>query len=278
MVQNLLRASHRVRVYDVRPAAIERLVELGAEGADGVASVAAAAEIVFTSLPTPLEVDRVAEDLLGAARPGTTWIETSASAYESARPLAERAARKGVEFLDAPVSGGAARASSGELTVFVGGRREALERCRPVLEPIGTTIAHMGEHGAGYAMKLVQLSLCYLNVVGLGEALALAARAGLDLGKTWEMLRASTGDSWVVEHYAPPVFDGTYDPSGTIDICHKDMRLVVDLGRALGVPTELASLVEQSYARARLEYGGDAPHLKVVKLLEDATGVDLRAR
>jgi 3-hydroxyisobutyrate dehydrogenase-like beta-hydroxyacid dehydrogenase len=235
--------------------------------------VARAADVIITSLPGPLQVEAVVlgeDGVLAGARPGSVWIDMSTSSPELVRRIGEMAAERGIAVLDAPVTGAVDGARAGTLTIFVGGEREAVERSRPALEAMGRRIFHCGALGTGLAAKLVTNLLWFINAVAIGEGLMLGARAGIALPQLREIITASAGNSWVAEHDVPAIFRGDYDPSFTLELCCKDLRLIAELGRTLGVPLELAALVEQTFVRAQAQYGGEQGEMQVVRLLEDA--------
>ena len=279
MAHNVLHAGFTLIVNDIRPSAAEGLLGGGARWADTPAAVARQADTVILSLPGPPQVEAVmaGEDgALAGLQPGATWIDMSTSSRQLFRRLADEVQARGGHALDAPVTGAVDGAQRGELTIFVGGDPDVLERQRPVLESMGQTIFHAGPLGAGLAAKLLTNLLWFIHAAALGEGLVLGARAGIDLPVLWEIIKSSAGSSWVAEHDTPSVFRGDYDPSFTLDLCCKDLGLIHNLGSELDVPLELGALVEQIFHRARVTYGGDRGEMHVVKLLEDATGTQLQ--
>jgi 3-hydroxyisobutyrate dehydrogenase len=217
------------------------------------------------------------EGVLAGAQPGSIWIDMSTSTPALAQRIAAAAAAKEMGVLDAPVTGAADGALAGTLTIFVGGDRALYERCLPVFRAMGRDALYLGPLGAGYAVKLLTNLLWFINAAAIGEALLLGARSGVELRPLWEAIKLSAGNSWVAEHDVPAIFRGDYDPSFTLNLCCKDLRLITDLGRDTGTPLELGALAEQIFIRARTQYGGELGELHVVKLLEDATGTALRA-
>ena len=212
----------------------------------------------------------------GLAR-GGTWIDMSTNDAEEIRQLAEEGAERGIATLEAPVTGGVHRAAAGEITVLVGGEAELFERHRPAFAAMGGTILHMGPLGAAALIKVITNMLAFINLVGVGEALMLARRGGLDLARAFEAIRASSGNSFVHETESQVILNGSYDIGFTMDLACKDLAFAMDFGRQFGVPLEVAALVEQTFIRARGQYGGQAWSSQVVKLLEDALATDLRA-
>ena len=277
---NLVSAGFQLTVHDLRPAAADHLLALGADWADSPRLLAQDVDTIICSLPGPLQVEAVMlgdEGALAGARSGSTWIDMTTSSPDLLRNLAALAAQKGVDTLDAPVTGAVDGAAAGKSIYFVGGERHVFERHLPVFEAISDKVFHAGPLGAGLAAKLLTNLLWFINAVAIGDALMLGTRAGIPLPKVWEIIKSSAGNSWVAEHDVPAVFRGDYDPSFTLDLCCKDLQLIGDLGRDLDVPLELGSLAEQVFLRAKRQYGSEQGELHVVKLLEDALNTDLRA-
>ena len=268
-------------VYDRDEAAARPLLAAGAHWADSPCAVARASDSVITCLPSPGVVTDVVcssgTGLLAGLRPGTTWIDASTNDSHELRRLAGVAEAEGVQCLEAPVTGGVHLAAVGRVTVLVGGEEHVFETHRRVFEAIGRRIFYLGPLGSASAMKVITNMLAFIHLVAAGEALMLAKRAGLDLGTAFDAIRASSGNSFVHETESQVILNGSYDIGFTLDLACKDLGLAHELGRATGVPLEVAGLVERIFARAREEYGGSAWSPMVVKLLEDAVQTDLRA-
>ena len=280
MAVNLSRSGFELLVHDLQREHADELLAMGAGWADGPRQLAAASDVVITSLPGPHEVATVVEGTGGVMegiRAGSTLIDMSTNSVPEVRRLGDVLAGRGVSMLDSPVTGGSANARQGKVTMFVGGERECFERVRSVFEGIGDKIFYMGRLGAGNNTKLITNMIGFIQILALGEGLVLGARGDLDLATLREAIIASTAGSAMADYDVPMIFDGSYDPSFSLKLVCKDIRLAVELARTLDVPVELAALTEQICNRARIQYGDDEPILKIVKLLEDATGVDLRA-
>jgi 3-hydroxyisobutyrate dehydrogenase len=277
---SLLRAGYPLTVHDRDETAARALLEAGGVWAASPAAVASACDSVFTCLPSPEAVTAVVAGeagLLAGAPPGCTWIDASTNDANELRRLAAIAASVGVSCLEAPVTGGVHLAATGRLTVLVGGDPQVYARHLPAFEAIGRRVFHVGPLGSASALKVITNMLAFVHLVAVGEALMLARRSGLDLAQSFEVIRESSGNSFVHETESQVILNGSYDIGFTIDLACKDLRLAGELGREAGVPLELAGLVEQTFVRAREQYGGSAWSPMVVKLLEDALGTDLRA-
>jgi 3-hydroxyisobutyrate dehydrogenase len=169
------------------------------------------------------------------------------------------------------------KAAAGEITVLVGGDRAVYEKHLPAFEAMGGAVFHMGPLGSATVIKVITNMLAFVHLAAAGEALMLAKRGGLDLAKSFEAIKASSGNSFVHETESQVILNGSYDIGFTLDLAAKDLGFANQLGRQFDVPLELAGLVEQIFRRAHEQYGGDAWSPMVVKLLEDALGTDLRA-
>jgi 3-hydroxyisobutyrate dehydrogenase len=281
LARSLLRAGFRVTVHDLERERASDLIAAGAGWGASPRQVAQAADSVITCLPSPAAVAAVVEGahgVLAGLRPGGAWVEMSTNDPEEIRRLGALAAARGIACLEAPVTGGVHKAATGEITVLVGGDQVVFEGHRPAFEAIGGKILYMGPLGSASVIKVITNLLAFIHLVAAGEALMLARRAGIDLAKTFEAIRASSGNSFVHETESQVILSGSYDIGFTIDLACKDLGLAHELGRALGVPLELGGLVEQIFERARARYGGRAWSPMVVRLLEDALGTELRAQ
>ena len=272
MAANLVESGdYRVRVFDIDANRADNLVELGAERARSVVDAVTDADIVMTSLPGPKQVDAVGlgEDGIVTRMPvGAIWIDLSTNNLECAGKIRAAASLRGIDILDAPVSGGDEGARAGNLTVLVGGDAAVFERYREVLQFIGESISHLGPHGAGYSAKIAQVVLCYLHSLALSEALMLGIKGGVDPDQMLSIIQNSTGKSYVADRYGPPILAGDYDPSFTIGLAHKDMKLAQEMAENLGIKLPMCELTTDTYARAIDEFGFGANHLKAVRLLE----------
>lgn len=277
---SLLRAGYALTIFDLNKAAAAALLAAGARWADSPAEVAKASDTVFTCLPSSKAVSAVvsgANGLLAGLAAGSTWIDMSTNDREETIRLAALAAAKGVATLEAPVTGGVHKAAAGDITVLVGGDQKVYAAHLPMLQAMGGEIIHMGPLGSAAVIKVITNMLAFINLVAVGEALMLAKRGGLDLAQSFHAIKASSGNSFVHETEGQLVLNGSYNINFTMDLACKDLGFATQLGRSFGVPLEVAGLVEQTFIRARSQYGGGAWSSQVVKLLEDALSTDLRA-
>lgn len=273
MAENLVRnGQHQVRVFDIDHARADNLVALGALRADSLVDAIGDADIVMTSLPGPGQIEAVAfadDGLFANLQAGVSWIELSTNNLEVAAKIKRSADTAGIQILDAPVSGGDEGARAGNLTILVGGEKAVFDSCLPILEIIGEQITLLGPHGAGYSAKIAQVVLCYLHSLALAEAMVLGVRGGVAPAQMLSIIQNSTGKSYVADRYGPPILNGDYDPSFTVGLAHKDMKLAQEMAQNLGIRLPMCDLTTDTYARAIESYGFDANHLKAVRLLEE---------
>lgn len=284
MCRHLCTYGHRVSAFDLDRRALARAARSGAQPASSVAECVAEAEILVTSLPGPPQVQQVLCGSAGAiaALPhGALIIDMSTSSLEAGRAALTAARAHSCDFVDAPVAGQTIRAEAGTLDIYAGGSRKAFGRALPVLETIGdpSRIFHLGPSGSGYAVKLLLNLMWFEHVVVTAEALAVGVKAGVDLEKLHTALVHSPANSNFIERDVRMVLDrGDYDEGFSLKLATKDLGLAVDLARDVGVPAEMAALVEQIHRRARAAYGDSAGEMSAIRLYEDLAQVRLRAR
>jgi 3-hydroxyisobutyrate dehydrogenase len=280
LAASVLRAGFPLAVHDLDPAAADGLLAEGAAWAGSPRETAERSDCVITCLPSAAALDRVVagpEGVLAGWPSGGVWIDMGTNDRHDIVRLAALAAEHGITTLEAPVTGGVHRAAESGITVLVGGDEVAFGAYLGLFEAIGGAVFHTGPLGSASALKAITNMLAFVHLVAAGEALMLARRAGLDLAMSYEAIRASSGNSFVHETESRLILNGSYDVGFTMDLALKDLRLAHALGDEVGVPLELATHVEEIFARARAAYGGDVWSTMVVKLLEDELGTDLRA-
>lgn len=280
LAASLVRNGFAVTVYDRDPAAVSRLVALGATAAASAADAAVRAKNAITCLPSPRISEAVLAGpggLLEGLPKGGTWIEMSTNGRDEIVRLAELAAARGVETLECPVTGGVHLAAAGKITALVGGEPALYERHRTAIEAMCARSFLMGPVGSAAVIKVITNMLAFIHLVAAGEALMLAKRGGLDLAQAFHAIAASSGTSFVHETESQLVLNGSYDIDFTMDLALKDLGFAARMGEEFGVPLDLASRVNTIFEQGKQKYGGDAWSTMIVKLLEDAVGTDLRA-
>ncbi|RRH95312.1 NAD(P)-dependent oxidoreductase [Mesorhizobium tamadayense] len=280
LAASLLRHGFAVTVFDRDPAAVERFVALGATAATSPAEAAARAGNAITCLPSPKVSEAVLagpDGLLDGLPAGGTWIEMSTNGRDEIVRLAALASAKGIETLECPVTGGVHLAASGKITALVGGDAALCARHRPAIEAMCAKSLLMGPVGSAAVIKVITNMLAFIHLVAAGEALMLAKQGGLDLAQAYHAIVASSGNSFVHETESQLVLNGSYDIGFTMDLALKDLGFALAMGRDFGVPLDLASRVNAIFEQGKEAYGGDAWSTQIVKLLEDAVGIELRA-
>jgi 3-hydroxyisobutyrate dehydrogenase len=280
LASSLVRAGFDVTVHDLEEGAAAPLLAAGAAWSASPEEAARASDAVITCLPSPSAVTAAVSGPRGVfdgLAPGGTWIDMSTNDLHELRRLAALGAERGIACLEAPVTGGCHRAACGRITVLVGGDEAVFRKHLPAFEAMGGTVFYIGPLGKASVIKVITNMLAFIHLVAAGEALMLAKRGGIDLRLAFDLIKASSGNSFVHETESQVILNGSYNINFTMDLACKDLYLAHQLGREFGVPLELAGLVEQIFARARAQYGGSAWSPMVVKLLEDAVGTDLRA-
>ncbi|SAI10630.1 3-hydroxyisobutyrate dehydrogenase [Bordetella trematum] len=257
MALNLVKAGHALTVFDLSPNAVRQLTDAGARAAASAADAIKGADIVITMLPASKHVEGVylEQDLLGQIGAGTLVIDCSTIAPDSARKVAQAAQARGLEMIDAPVSGGTGGAAAGTLTFIVGGPQAALERARPVLEKMGKNIFHAGDAGAGQVAKICNNMLLGILMAGTAEALALGVANGLDPKVLSDIVAKSSGRNWATELYNPwpgvmehaPASKG-YAGGFGVDLMLKDLGLAAESALSSRSAIPLGELARNLYS------------------------------
>lgn len=280
MSERLAAAGHTLHVHDVDRAAAERLVPLGAVTAhESVTGVAEAVRVVILMLPNSSIVEQVVTDggLLAGLAENSVIVDMSSSEPQRTQALAVAAAEHGVQFLDAPVSGGVKAAVAGTLTIMVGGPPEVLERVRPTLDHLGSRIVHVGGHGAGHAVKALNNLMSASHLLASSEALLAAEAFGLDLATVLDVVNTSSGRSGSTENKWPNfVLPGTFDSGFSLDLMVKDMRIALGLAEANGVDARLARLAVELWGEAAAALPPGADHTEIARWARSSRNADAR--
>ncbi len=277
---SLLRGGVALTVHDLDRGAAQPLLDAGAAWADSPAAIAAGADAVITCLPSPAASAAVLEGADGALagmRAGTVWMEMSTTDEAEVRRLGAKVLAAGAEAADCPVSGGCHRADTGNISIFAGCGRATFERVLPLLSAMGRRILHTGPLGSASVLKVVTNYLATANLVSCCEALVTAKAAGMDLGVAFEAVRISSGNSFVHETESQVILNGSRDISFTMDLVRKDIGLFQALAERAGVPLELNPLLMDIFADGEERYGAREWSPNIIRRLEDATGLTVRA-
>jgi 3-hydroxyisobutyrate dehydrogenase-like beta-hydroxyacid dehydrogenase len=280
MATNLQTAGHQLVVHDVRQSAAAPHVGAGAHWAESPRRVAEGAEVVFTSLPGPAEVEAVAlgpEGLLAAMRPGTAFFDLSTNSPSLMRRIHTAFAARGIHVLDAPVSGGPRGARTRKLALWVGGDEAVFQRHRPLLDAMGDRVRHVGPIGAGSIAKLVHNCAGYAVQCALAEVFTMGVKAGVEPLALWEAVRQGAGGRRrTFDGLADQFLPGVYDPPAfALRLAHKDVSLATSLGREMGVPMRIANLALEELTEA-LNRGWADRDSRVAMLLQvERAGVEI---
>lgn len=274
MARNLIRAGFTLTVRNRSRGPVDELVALGAGRAQDLSDLARSSDCVLSCLPAPADVRKVLTDAFQDARAGTIFIDLSTVDPATSRELAAEAEGRGMEFLDAPVSGGVSGAEAGTLTVMAGGDRKIFDRCGPVLSSIGKRIYYLGPAGSGTLAKLCNQLLAGVGYAAVAEATALARKGGLDLGLLYELVSVSSGRSRALEQAAPLVLAGEYDATFALNLAAKDLECVVLAAEELGLSLRLAPLARDIHQEARALGLGEKDQAAVVVSVARRSGIE----
>ncbi len=280
MARNLLRAGFPLTVWNRTAERMAPLVDAGAEAASGPAEVARRSDIVLVCVGDTADVEQVVlgeGGVVEGAAPGSLVVDASTISPRATRAIAARLAERDVAMLDAPVSGGSEGAERGTLSIMVGGDAAQLERARPVLAAFGRTITHVGGHGAGQTVKLVNQILVVVNMLAVSEALVFAEAGGLDLEATLGAVTQGAAGSWMLANRGPQVVARDWRPGFSVDLQQKDLRLVLEAADELGVPLLGTSAVFQLYRTLQARGLGAEGNHALVKALEQLAGIEVGA-
>ena len=285
MVKNLAEKNHSVTVWNRTPEKSEALKkDLGIAIAPTLQSLAETSDTILICVSDTPDVEAVLfgkdgkSGLAQSLRPGTTIIDLSTISPAETKRFSQTLAEKNITLLDAPVSGGSEGAAKGTLSIMVGGPEDAFNRIKPILESIGTRITHMGPSGAGQTTKLMNQILVVVNMLGVSEALLLGCAAGIDLTKAVQAVEAGAGGSWMLSNRAPQAIEGYWKPGFSIDLQQKDLRLVLESARELGLPLLGTSLVHQLYNKLQSDGKGGLGNHALIQALEDLSGKHLEKK
>jgi 3-hydroxyisobutyrate dehydrogenase-like beta-hydroxyacid dehydrogenase len=281
MCRNIIKnTNHEVIVFDLNPDAVKACTDLGASAGTSVADVASRCDVTITSLPLPKIVEQVtlgAGGIAENAKAGSVFIDLSTNAPATAKRVAEGMAAKGIHMLEAPVSGGSARATDGSIVIMVGGDAAVFENNLPLLKSFSGEVIHLGEIGFGSVAKLINNMLAFCHAAAAAEALMMGKRSGIDLKKLDAVIRNASGMSSGYANMATKAFAGNFAPTFALDLAHKDLRLAMELADDLGVPGMIAPQVLNLMRMARGMGLGPADSSSVIKVYEAALNEEVRA-
>ncbi|MDR1194340.1 MAG: NAD(P)-dependent oxidoreductase [Peptococcaceae bacterium] len=280
MAKNLLSAGYEVYVHDLSEANVKELGSLGAKVCAGGGELAAKADLIITSLPNAKIVETVMTGqggVLESCQPGAIIMDMSSVAPASTKAMAKAAERYGVVYMDAPVSGGVAGAAAGTLTIMVGCDEATYEKVSDVLRVLGKNIYHVGEAGAGDAIKIVNNLLLGVSMAALAEALVLGVRLGLRAETMKEVIGVSSGRSYALEaKFDQFIMADAFDKGFAVDLQRKDLGLALDAAKDVAAPLPLTAAAAQVFEMARAKGFNRQDISAVVKVWEDLAGIKIK--
>ena len=278
MAKNLVKAGYQLLVNDYNKASVEELKALGAEVCSTNKEIAEKSDIVITMLPNSPHVKQVAlgeGGLIEGAHAGLTLIDMSSIAPLASREIGEKLAEKGIEMLDAPVSGGEPKAIDGTISVMVGGKQELFDKYYDVLKSMAGSVVRVGEIGAGNIAKLCNQTIVAINIAAMSEALVLAQKAGVSPDLVYNAIRGGLAGSTVLDAKASLVMDRKFDPGFRINLHIKDLNNVLETSHGVGVPLPLTTAVREMMEFLKVDGHEMEDHSSLVKYYEKLANTEV---
>ena len=277
---SLLRNGVELTVRDLDPDVAQPFIDAGAAWGESPKAMAEACDIIITCLPSPAASAAVMEaddGILAGLGAGRIWAEMSTTDEAEVTRLGAKVRATGADAVDCPVSGGCHRAATGNIAIFAGCERSVFERMLPVLTVLGRRVLHTGPLGSASMLKVMTNYLATANLITLSEALVTCKATGLDLNKTYEAIRISSGNSFVHETESQVILNGSRDINFTMDLVIKDISLFQELADRAGVPLEISPKMIEIFKDGAARYGPREWSPNIIRRLEEATGLDIRA-
>jgi 2-hydroxy-3-oxopropionate reductase len=275
MARNLIKAGHSLVVHSRSRGPVDEIVKAGAKAAGSPKDVAGQCDVLITMLPNSPEVEQVAlgpGGIIEGARRGQTFLDMSTISPIVSQKIGKALEAKGVAMLDAPVSGGEKGAIDGALSIMVGGDKAVFDQVLPIFQAMGKTITLLGPLGMGGFTKLANQIIVAVNLTALAEALTLGKKAGLDRDLLLTALAGGLAGSKCLEQKRGNYVSNTYNPGFKIDLHYKDLGLIMESARALGVPLPATAVVQELFSALRVKGRGGLDHSGIITLLEDLAG------
>ena len=278
IARNILKAGFPVIVNNRSRPAVDELIAEGATEGKSPAEIASQVDVVFTNLPDTPDVEKVVlgkNGIMQGAHDGLIYVDNSTIKPAAARSIAAELAKKRVQALDAPVSGGEPGARNGTLTIMVGGEASALEKVTPVFQAMGKTITHVGDAGAGQVAKAANQIMVAAQMVAMGELLVFSKKAGVDPRKVVAAIKAGAAQCWTLDVKPPRLFDGNRTPGFKAYMQLKDMKIVLETAREYDIPVPSAETNTKLFQQM-IELGmGELDNSAVVAVIEKLAGIGI---
>lgn len=281
MARNLMKAGYSVVVHSRGRAPVDELAKDGAQVATSPEEVAARSDVVITMLPDSPDVEQVytgEQGVFAGAKSGTLLIDMSTISPVVARKLAREAEPRGLDMVDAPVSGGEAGAVGATLSIMIGGKSPAVERAMPIFQKLGKSIVHVGDAGAGQVTKAANQIVVGITIAAVSEALVLAKKAGVDPVKVREVLLGGFAQSRILDVHGQKMLERNFKPGFRIRLHEKDLKIALATGSEYSVPLALTSLVDQMMLAMKATGAGDLDHCALVTFIEGLAKTDLSSK
>ena len=280
LAHSLLRNKFELTVRDLDENLTKDFKNKGAKIANSPKELAQQVDLIITCLPSPkicAEVMEAEDGVINGLTKNKIWLEMSTTDESEIKRLGKFVREKGAIPLDGPVSGGCHRAATGNIAIFVGGKRNAFEKILPALTMMGRKILHTGELGSATILKVITNYLASTHLVALGEAWTVAKKSNLDLSKVYKGIAISSGNSFVHETESQVILNGSYNINFTMDLVLKDTGLFDNLAKKLNAPLEISPLIVKIFEDGQKKYGSRAWSSMIVKRMEDLNSIDFRA-
>lgn len=279
MAKNLIKAGHQLTVYDIVPAGMDELAAAGAAKGSSPKDVASRTELIITMVPDGPEVEQAVlgpNGVLDGAKKGSIVVDMSSISPMVSQKVGAACEAKGIEFVDAPVSGGEPKAIDGTLAIMCGGKKEIFDKVEPILKTMGSTVTLTGKIGAGNVTKLANQIMVACNIAAMSEALVLATKAGLDPEVVFNAVKAGLAGSTVLNVKAPMVYGRNFKPGFRIRLHQKDLRNALLAAESLKVSLPLTSAVQNMLIDLMNNGKGDLDHSAIVQVIEKASAVEVK--
>ena len=280
LAASLLRNKFDLTVQDLETKLTESFKKNGAKVNNSAKNLTEQSDIIITCLPSPkicAEVMESKEGIIQGLSKNKIWIEMSTTDESEVKRLGKLVINKGAIPLDAPVSGGCHRATTGNIAIFVGGERKSFEKILPILTTMGRKVLHTGDLGSASILKVITNYLASVHLVALGEAWTVAKKSNLDLAKTYKGIAISSGNSFVHETESQVILNGSYNINFTMDLVLKDTSLFDNLAKKLNAPLEISPQIVEIFKDGQKKYGSRAWSSMIVKRMEDLNNINFRA-
>ncbi len=281
MAKNLLKAGYKLIVYDIAAAPVRELEAAGAESGASPADVAAKCGIIITMLPNSPHVREVVQGqngVLEGASAGMILVDMSSISPIASKEIYEACRQKGVDMIDAPVSGGEPKAVEGTLSIMAGGKEAVLDKVREILLKMGSSVVLCGSIGAGNTTKLANQVIVALNIAAMSEALMLGTKAGVDPELIYEAIRGGLAGSTVLNAKAPMVMEGNFKPGFKIDLHIKDLQNAIDTAHSVGAPLPLTAYAMEILQTLKADGFGQSDHSAIARYYEKVAGTEIRKK